>query len=111
MLRCDHRTLHTNSNAICNTRNIEMPTEPALPKSEIIQRVQERIESRQLPLARPTTIYGGYGSGRNVCSACGEEIASGKVEYEIEDPQSRGWLFFHFDCYVIWQRECTHRLR
>jgi hypothetical protein len=88
----------------------EVPTERVLAERELTQRVQDRIERGQLPLTRPATIHAGYGAGSNVCSACGGNIASGKVEYEIEDPQSGEGLFFHFDCYVIWQCECTQRL-
>lgn len=59
---------------------------------------------------RPEVIYACFGSGGSTCSACEQVIERGKVEYEIEHPQSTAWLIFHFDCYVIWQRECMQRL-
>jgi hypothetical protein len=87
-----------------------MPAKPRLLDSEVVKRVEDRIHRGQLPCLRPETVYGGFGSGRTACSGCEQVIESGKVEYEIEDPQSKVCLSFHFDCYVIWQRECLQRL-
>jgi len=87
-----------------------MPTGPGLTDNDVVQRVEDRIDTGQLPCLRPETVYGGFGSGRTACSGCEQVIESGKVEYEIEDPQSKAWLSFHFHCYVIWQRECIQRL-
>jgi len=80
-----------------------------LPDAELRSRVQQRIEDGRLPLLRPERIEAGYGS-EDKCCACGEPIEPSKIEYEIAALDGQR-LKFHFACYMIWQSECSRRLR
>jgi hypothetical protein len=86
-----------------------MPTEPQLPEPELTRLIREHIEEGKLPLIRPDHIEGRHGS-REQCVACDRLIEPDKIEYDI-DAGSGARLKFHFACYVIWQRECTARLK
>ena len=79
-------------------------------ESELLQRVQQRIDSDRLPVAIPSLISAGYGTGGAPCVVCDLDILADQVIYEIDDPRGDALLPFHFACYVIWQRECAQRL-
>ena len=79
--------------------------------SELLQRVQQRIDSGRLPVVLPSLISAGYGTGAAPCVVCDLDILADQVIYEIDDPRRVDELLpFHFACYVIWQRECAQRL-
>ena len=69
------------------------------------------VDEGRLPVALPSLISAGYGTGTTPCAVCDCGILSDQVIYEIDDPRSVDELLpFHFTCYVIWQRECAQRL-
>ena len=84
-----------------------MPTEPMFQESELLPRVQQRIDDGRLPVATSELISAGYGTGMDVCRVCDLAICAGQAMYEIDDPRNSDPLAFHFACYVLWQRECT----
>jgi len=84
-----------------------MPAEPVCPESELLPRVQQRINDGRLPVAMPALISAGYGIGTDVCRVCDRAISAEQAMYEINDPRNSEPLTFHFACYVIWQRECA----
>jgi len=82
-----------------------------LSENELLQRVQQRIDEGRLPVILPSLISAGYGAGTAPCAVCDLDILSDQVIYEIDDPRRVDELLpFHFACYVVWQRECAHRL-
>jgi hypothetical protein len=88
-----------------------MQSGSTLSETELLQRVQQRIDEGRLPVALPSLISAGYGTGTAPCAVCECRILSNQVIYEIDDPRSVDELLpFHFTCYVIWQRECAQRL-
>ena len=87
-----------------------MPTESRIPQSELLVRVQQRINDRRLPLVLSSQISAGYGTGRHVCQVCDESIPENLVQYEVGDPRNGNPLMFHFACYVVWQLECVRRI-
>jgi hypothetical protein len=87
-----------------------MPTESQIPESELLLRVQQRINDRRLPVVMSSQISAGYGTGRDVCQVCDESIPENKVQYEVGDPRNGNPLMFHFACYVVWQLECARRI-
>jgi hypothetical protein len=74
---------------------------------EVRLRAQRSIEAGRPPLLRPDHISAGYGS-LNICCACNQSIEPKKIEYEVVVSSKLHWLIFHFACYVVWQRECSH---
>jgi hypothetical protein len=83
-----------------------------LSDGELLQRVRQRIDEGRLPVVIPSLISAGYGAGTAPCIVCDLDILSDQVIYEIDDPRNVDELLpFHFACYVIWQRECAHRLK
>jgi hypothetical protein len=83
-----------------------------LSDGELLQRVRQRIDEGRLPVVIPSLISAGYGAGTAPCVVCDLDILSDQVIYEIDDPRNVDELLpFHFACYVIWQRECAHRLK
>ena len=87
-----------------------MPTESRIPQSDLLVRVQQRINDRRLPLVLSSQISAGYGTGRHVCQVCDESIPENLVQYEVGDPRNGNPLMFHFACYVVWQLECVRRI-
>lgn len=80
-------------------------------EQELLQRVQQRIDEGRLPVILPSLISAGYGAGTAPCAVCDLDILADQVIYEIDDPRGVDELLpFHFACYVVWQRECAHRL-
>jgi len=88
-----------------------MQSTSVLSERELLQRVQERIDEGRLPVILPSLISAGYGAGTAPCAVCDLDILADQVIYEIDDPRRVEELLpFHFACYVVWQRECAHRL-
>ena len=88
-----------------------MPNEPTLLENELRLRVQRRIDGGRLPVALVSRNDGSYGTGR-VCCVCDQPITCEIVDYDVVDSPKTTCvsLSFHFSCYVIWQRECAHRI-
>jgi len=86
-----------------------MATETRMQASELLQRVQERIDDERLPLAMPAEISAGYGTGAEVCGVCDRPIPASQILYAVISPGVATQTLFHVGCYLIWQRECTHR--
>ena len=86
-----------------------MPTDARIDESELLRRVQQRIDEAQLPADMPVSISAGYGTGREPCGVCDRQISSGQFLYEVIDAASSARLFFHIGCYGIWRRECAQR--
>ncbi|MBV9726633.1 MAG: hypothetical protein JO299_15845 [Gammaproteobacteria bacterium] len=87
-----------------------MPTEPVLPTTELRARVLERLEDGRLPVMLSTRIDAGYGAGER-CVVCDQPISADKIEYDVTDFRTSKRLHFHIACHLVWQRECTLRLR
>jgi hypothetical protein len=87
-----------------------VPTKPVLPESELLLRVQQRINDGRLTVVVPSSISAGYGTGADVCQVCDLAILADQALYEINDPRNSTQQAFHFACYVIWQRECARPL-
>jgi hypothetical protein len=88
-----------------------MQSTSVLSERELLQRVQRRIDEGRLPVILPSLISAGYGAGTAPCAVCDLDILADQVIYEIDDPRRVEELLpFHFACYVVWQRECAHRL-
>ena len=87
-----------------------MPTGPRIPESELLLRVQQRIDDGGLPVAMPASINAGYGNGADVCRVCDEQITQDQVMYDVGDPRSPDQFTFHLTCYMTWQRECAYRV-
>jgi hypothetical protein len=89
----------------------DMPTEAALLANELRLRVQRRINGGRLPVTLISQIEGSYETGR-VCCVCDQPITRENVEYNVVKlPRTTCQsLSFHAPCYVIWQRECAHRV-
>jgi hypothetical protein len=88
-----------------------MQSTSVLSERELLQRVQQRIDEGRLPVILPSLISAGYGAGTAPCAVCDLDILADQVIYEIDDPRRVEELLpFHFACYVVWQRECAHRL-
>jgi 1,4-dihydroxy-2-naphthoyl-CoA synthase len=88
-----------------------VPTESRVPAGELLLRVQQRIKDGRLPVHIPPQIYAGHGTGRNVCGVCDQSITANEAEYEVTDPRVGKGLHFHFNCYFVWQHECTRLQR
>jgi len=74
-------------------------------------RIRRCIDEGWLPVYVPERISAGYGSGSK-CHACGQPIAPGEIEYDVEDPRNgTARLSLHMGCYVSWQTECVKRMR
>lgn len=69
---------------------------------------RECLASGRLPRVQSQCIWGGYGRG-DICSLCGEPIASSEVEFEVPPTaDGNGTAFkFHITCHAAWQLECT----
>jgi len=65
--------------------------------------IREKLRAGALPPDAPTKTWGGYGSGQ-LCDGCGERIAIGAPEYEVDFSHSVT-LRFHQGCFVFWQEE------
>jgi len=64
-----------------------MPEDSVLPERELRARLIRRMEDGRLPVALPTRINAGYGSGAQ-CDLCDQPIAAHQVEYEINDARA-----------------------
>jgi hypothetical protein len=88
-----------------------MQSASVLSETELLQRVQQRIDEDRLPVILPSLISAGYGAGTAPCAVCDLDILADQVIYEVDDPRRVDELLpFHFACYVIWQRACAQRL-
>jgi hypothetical protein len=78
-------------------------------ENELRGRARELISEGRLPCKHPTRIWGGNGSGEQICSLCERIITRDEVEYELEHGAGTGVLMtrFHFLCHAAWQLECT----
>ena len=61
----------------------------------------KRIQAGELPDQAPKAIWGGNGGG-DPCALCGKPITPKDVEYEMQDPVDRVFLF-HIRCHALWQ--------
>jgi hypothetical protein len=84
-----------------------MPTESQIPERELLLRVRQRIDDGRLPVAMPSSICSGYGTGADLCQVCDQQITAYQVMYEVSDPRR---LLFHLGCYEVWHRECAKRI-
>jgi hypothetical protein len=84
-----------------------MPTESHILESELLYRVQQRINDGRLPVARAPSVSAGYAAGSESCAVCDQQLAKGQVSYEVTGPRP---LIFHRKCYMAWQRECAQRI-
>jgi hypothetical protein len=89
----------------------DMPTEAALLENELRLRVQRRIDGGRLPVALISQVEGSYGTAR-LCCVCDQPITRENVDYDVVKfcKTTCLSLSFHASCYVIWQRECAHRV-
>jgi hypothetical protein len=72
-------------------------------------KARELITNGRLPCQQPMRIWGGHGTGEQVCSVCDRVISSDEVEYEVEH-ESGGTTHlsrFHVLCHAAWQVECA----
>jgi hypothetical protein len=84
-----------------------MPPESRILESELLYRVQQRINDGRLPVKTPQSVNAGYAAGTECCAVCDQQIETGQVSYEVADPSP---LIFHRECYMAWQRECAQRI-
>jgi hypothetical protein len=89
----------------------DMPSEAMLLENELRLRVQRRMDGGRLPVALVSRIDGSRGTGRPCC-ICDQPITCENVDYDVVDFPNTTCLSlsFHSRCYVIWQRECAHRV-
>jgi hypothetical protein len=78
-------------------------------ENELRGMARELITNGRLPCQQPMRIWGGHGTGEQICSVCDRIISSDEVEYEIEhDSGGTKYLSrFHFLCHAAWQVECA----
>ena len=78
-------------------------------QNELRVKARELITSGRLPCQNPMRIWGGHGTGQQVCSVCDRVIAPDEVEYEVEHETSGTTCLnrFHFLCHAAWQVECA----
>ena len=75
---------------------------------ELHRMARARIEDGRLPCNPPTHIWGGQGTGVP-CEVCGERIAPGEIEYEVQLIADRPpTCHLHLHCYEVWLAECEH---
>ena len=65
--------------------------------------IRGKLRAGALPSDTPTKTWSGYGSGQ-LCDGCGERIAIGAPECEVDVTHSVT-LRFHQRCFVFWQEE------
>jgi hypothetical protein len=85
----------------------KMPHE--LLQNELRLRARELISHGRLPRHHPSRIWGGSGTGDQICSLCSRPIARDEVEYELEYNAEAAVRMarFHFLCHAAWQLECA----
>jgi hypothetical protein len=80
-------------------------------ENELRGKARELITNGRLPCQQTMRIWGGHGTGEQVCSVCERVISSDEVEYEIEH-ESGGTTHlsrFHVLCHAAWQVECARK--
>jgi hypothetical protein len=87
-----------------------LPTELAIPESELRGCVRQRLDGGRLPLVIAPQVTAAYGTDLDICEVCEQSISGKMAAYEAIDPGTGIRLKFHFQCYVVWQRECAQRL-
>lgn len=70
-----------------------------LADTDLLARIQAKLESGALPLSAPLTTYGGPSTGQS-CAACDERIAAAEAEIEVTGADVRQ-RFFHARCYNV----------
>ena len=83
-----------------------------IPKNEMSlglrQRTRERIQLGELPNRKPSSTWGGMGSGAR-CAVCDGYLSSSEMELEFEikplDGQNGGIYRMHVSCYTDWESE------
>lgn len=73
----------------------------------LAERVRELLRAGRLPGCSPDRVWGGFGSGREECVACGELLAQSQVVMEAEfgGADAPSSLSFHRDCFLILESE------
>jgi hypothetical protein len=64
----------------------------------------EQGERQALPYQEPMRTWAGHGTGV-LCSLCGRPIRAQDIEYEVELAESSRGLYFHVDCYRVWETQ------
>jgi hypothetical protein len=74
------------------------------------ERAREGLRTDKLPRAKPTVLYGGYGS-QYMCALCEAPIVTSQVEYELlfregyETGRAQVTIHFHLPCHAIYEYE------
>ena len=71
--------------------------------SEIVAAIRAKLADHRLPLARPSQMWAGDGSGEP-CDACDQPIPRDDVEYEAQFLPG-GTFRFHRKCFDTWHQE------
>jgi hypothetical protein len=77
--------------------------EPA-PDSTVRDRIRGLIRTGALSRKPPVKMFAGPCAGARLCSACGNDIVKGEVEFEAELPDHR-IIILHRHCVDLWLRE------
>ena len=75
-----------------------------MPQSTLVERVRAKLLDGAFPRERPTTMWGGYGTG-GPCAVCDESILPAEIEYELDMPARGRRLRMHVGCHSLWMTE------
>ena len=75
--------------------------EPRPSEAAVLERLRSLVESRVLPLVRPTRVWAGPCREAHACIACGTIIGVGETEFDLV-LASAVKVVFHPGCMNLW---------